>query len=142
MSKATFEIEGLEELLKAFAELGPNAIHKLSEPSVEGAELVAGRAKMKIIDQTGDLANSIKVYKPGKSTSKKAYRIFAKVGFSKKGMHGVPLELGHKLYYFGHKTNRRVEQKPFLRPAADMSKDEVGNIMVSAMNKVLNEWGE
>lgn len=145
------EIEGLEELIKAFAELGPNAILKLGRYTVDAAELVATRARANINDKTGELSSAIKVYKPGgssrskitgKAVDKKAYRVFSKVGFSKKGMHGVPLELGHRLWYFGKKTNRDVEEKPFLRPAADESKDEVRDIIAGAMNKILEEWGD
>lgn len=134
------EIEGLEELMKAFAELGPNAILNLGRHTVDAAEIVAKRARANVNDKSGDLASAIKVYKPS-SRNKKAYSVFSKVGFSKKGMHGVPLELGHRLYYFGHKTNREVEAKPFLRPAADESKDEVRDIIVGAMNEILKEWG-
>lgn len=140
-----FEVEGLDELIKAFAELGTDAIYKLADPSVEAAELVLERAKSRINDKTGELENALEVKKPGRQSKhlKKAYRIFAKVGFKpRQGMHGVPLELGHRLYFMGKKTLKDVEPKPFLRPAADESKDEVANIMAAGMNKVLDEWGE
>jgi len=136
------QIEGLDELCKAFAELGEDAIFKLSDPSVEGAELVLSRAKPKIHKVSGDLVNALKVKKPGKQKNKKAYKIFASLTFGKGGMHGVPLELGHRLYFFGKKTYKTVAEKPFLRPAADESKEEVANIMTDAMNKILEEWGD
>lgn len=140
-----FEVEGLEELIKSFAELGNDAIYKLADPSVEAAELVLKRAKSKINDRTGELENALVVKKPGRQSKhlKRAYRIFAKVGFRpRQGMHGVPLELGHRLYFFGKKTYKRVDERPFLRPAADESKEDVANIMAAGMNKVLDEWGE
>ena len=136
-----FSIEGLDELVQAFQQLPDDAIHRLSAPSVEAAEKVAERAKSKIRNRSGDLANAITVKKPGKPKNKKAYRIFAKVSFSKKGMHGVPLELGHRLWYFGKKTHYDVPEKPFMRPAADESKEYVAKIMAEAMGKVIDEMG-
>lgn len=137
-----FEVEGLEELIKAFADLGTDAIYRLADPSVEAAELVLERARGKIREDTGQLKAALKVTKPGKPRNKKAYRIFAKVGFGKQAMYGVPLELGHRLWFFGKKTYKHVNERPFLRPAADESKEEVANIMAAGMNKILDEWGE
>jgi len=137
-----FEIEGLEELIQAFQKLGEDAIFKLSEPSVKAAEIVLAKAKSKIHNVSGELYRGLKVKKPGKQKNKKAYRIFATVGFGKSAMHGVPLELGHKLVFFGKKTKEHIEEKPFLRPAADESKQEVGNIIAEAMNKILGEFGD
>lgn len=137
-----FEVEGLEELIKSFAELGNDAIYKLAAPSIEAAELVCERARGKIRDDTGQLSIALKVTKPGRPRNKKAYRIFAKVGFGKGAQHGVPLELGHRLYFFGKKTYKHVSERPFLRPAADESKEDVASIMAAGMNKVLDEWGE
>lgn len=137
-----FEVEGLEELIKAFADLGTDAIYKLAEPSVEAAEVVLRKARANINDDTGELSMALKITKPGRSRSKKAYRIFAKIGFAKGAQHGVPLELGHRLWFFGKKTLRDVPEKPFLRPAADESKQEVADIMANGMNKVLAEWGD
>jgi len=134
-----FEIKGLNELIKAFNDL-EISIHKLSEPSTQGAEIVAARARGKIHDVSGELADSIKVWKPG-SRNKKRYQIFAKVGFSKKGAHGVPLELGHRLFYFGKKTLSDVDPKPFLRPAADESEEKVIALMSDAMQKLIDEMG-
>jgi hypothetical protein len=138
-----FEVEGLDELMKAFSDLGTDAIYKLADPSVEAAELILNRAKSKINDQSGELENALEVKRPGRQRNKQAYRIFAKVGFKpRQGMHGVPLELGHRLYFFGKKTLKDVKPRPYLRPAADESKEEVANIMANGMNKVLEEWGE
>lgn len=142
-----FEIEGLDELIKAFSALGADALYKLSEPSVEAAQIVCNRAKAKINDDTGNLKNNIIVKKPGRSRNKQKYQIFAKVTlkgsrYGSGGQYGVPLELGHRLYFFGKKTNTEVKERPFLRPAADESKDEVANIMAAGMNKVLDEWGD
>ena len=136
----TMEIEGLDALMASFNELGENAILKLSEPSVEAANKVLEKARSKIRDDTGTLKNTLKVTKPGRKRKSK-YRIFAKVGFGKGGMYGVPLELGHRLVYMGHRTYKTVHERPFLRPAADESKDQVVSIMVDAMNRIIDESG-
>jgi len=135
------EVEGLEELMQAFTDLGENAIFKLSGPSVEAANVVLEKARSKIHNVSGELDINLKVTKPGKNTSKKAYRIFAKVGFGQGAQHGVPLELGHKLVYFGEKTSLKVTPRPFLRPAADESKEEVVDIIAEAMSKAIEEMG-
>lgn len=136
-SKITdFSIEGLDELIKAFAALPEDMILNLSAPSVEAATLISKRAKAKVRKQTGGLEKAIYVVKPGKSNNKKAYQIFAKVTFKKSAMYGVPLELGHKTV-----KGNRVEGRPYLRPAADESKEDVIKIMADAMNKTIDEMG-
>ncbi|MCK9518046.1 MAG: hypothetical protein M0R74_03300 [Dehalococcoidia bacterium] len=139
-SYSNVKIEGLDELCEAFAKLGEDAIYKLSEPSVRAAKLVCARATSKIHDVTGALGLSLTVKNPGKQKNKKAYKIFASVTFGKGGAHGVPLELGHRLVVNGKKVGT-VKERPFLRPAADESKEEVIGIMADAMNKVLDEMG-
>ena len=135
-------IEGLDELMKAFAAIGDDAIRKIGPASIDGANIVLNKAKANLIahNKTGTLAKSLKVGKPSKR-SKNKYKLFATVKFSPKAMHGVPLELGHKLVFFGHETNTEVKAYPFMRPAADESKDEVVSAITDAMNKALQEIG-
>lgn len=134
------KIEGLDELIKEFSKLGDGPIEKLREPSIEAAEIVLGRARKHINNRTGELSKGLRVTKPAKKP--KGTRIYARVGFGKNVAYGVPLELGHRLWFMGKKTNKDVPEKPFLRPAADESKDEVADIMAKAMNKILAEWGD
>ena len=135
------KIEGLEELLKAFAKLGEDAFEQLKPYSTQAAEVVLNRARGKIHDRTGNLSRSLKITKPSKKNTASGL-IVAKVGFGKGGAYGVPLELGHRLWYFGKKTNRDIEARPFLRPAADESKEDTTNIITDGMNKILEERGE
>lgn len=139
MSLSKVEIDGLDELIKAFAGLGENAIYKLGEPSTQAAQVVLNKAKPKIHDVTGELNKNLKVTKPGKQKSG-SYKVFAKVGFGKGAMHGVPLELGHKLVIHGNQVGA-VKERPFLRPAADESKEAVANILTDAMNEILDQMG-
>lgn len=46
------------------------------------------------------------------------------------------VELGHKTPRGGH-----IPAKPFMRPAADMSKDEVASLVIDSMNQALAEFG-
>lgn len=142
---AGVEIEGLEELVEAFNNLPEDAVFKLGPATIEGASIISEKAKTKVnnIPDNKDLRNNIKVRKPSKKPKKK-YQIFANVylkGGKNGGQYGVPLELGHKLVYMGHKTNTNVTAKPFLRPAADESKDEVRNILAKAMNEIIDDMG-
>lgn len=141
MSEPDVKIEGLEELIKAFSALGEDAFEQLKPYSTQAAEIVLNKARSKIHDRTGNLSRSLKITKASKKNTASGL-IVAKVGFGKSGAYGVPLELGHRLVFFGKKTNRDVEAKPFLRPAADESKEEVTGIMTNGMNKILGEWGE
>jgi hypothetical protein len=136
------KIEGLEELLKAFTELPDEAVTYVEQASYPAAQTILNRARgyLTKYNDTGALSSSLKANKPSKKRKYK-YVIFSKVWFGKGGKHGVPLELGHRLWYFGKKTNKDVEARPFLRPAADESKGEVISQMIGAINKALDEMG-
>jgi HK97 gp10 family phage protein len=135
------KFEGLEDLMKEFSKLGENAYEALRPSATEAGELVLERARGNIRDRTGTLSRSLKIIKPGKKKAKSGV-IYARVTFGKDAAYGVPLELGHRLVYFRKKTYKRVEERPFLRPAADESKEDVAKIMAAGMNKILDEWGE
>ena len=135
------KFEGLEDLMKEFSKLGENAYEALRPSATEAAEIVLERVRGNIRDRTGTLSRSLKIIKPGKKKAKSGV-IYARVTFGKDAAYGVPLELGHRFVYFGKKTYKKVNERPFLRPAADESKEEVANIMATGMNKILDEWGE
>lgn len=135
------KIEGMDELIKAFSALGEEAYEALKPFATEAAEVVLVKTRSKIKNRTGTLSRSLKIVKPGAKKSKSGV-IFAKVTFGKEAAYGVPLELGHRLVFFGKKTLRDVPEKPFMRPAADESKEEVANIITAGMNEILEKWGE
>ena len=139
------EVEGLDELLKAFDALPVEAIDILSESSKTAANIVLEAARDNIHDVTGDLSKNLKV-RPPTAANKRKYRVIARVGFGKDAMHGVPLELGHRIVLRNRKTGRKfavgtVDEKPFLRPAADDNRQMVQDIMVAGMNRALEEMG-
>jgi HK97 gp10 family phage protein len=142
MAIKSFEIDGLTELIKAFEKFGGHATEQLGEASTQGAEIVLRRAKRNVEKhyKKGDLFHSLKVTKPNKRSKSAQYRVFAKVSFGKGGAHGVPLELGHRLIIHGKQVGV-VREYPFMRPAADESKNEVVEVIAEAMNKALDEMG-
>jgi hypothetical protein len=53
--------------------------------------------------------------------------------------YGHAVELGHDLA--NRKRGVRVKARPYLRPAADQSKEQVITIVTAAMNAALEEFG-
>lgn len=143
-SKSQTTVEGLDELIKAFSELPDEALKYVEEASIEPAQKIitkarANLAKYNKYSNTGTLSKSLKVNKPSKKRKYK-YEVFSKVWFGAGGAYGVPLELGHRIVVSG-KVVGAVKGHPFLRPAADDSKDDVVNIISSAMDEALKKMG-
>lgn len=138
------EIDNLDELIKQFNALGGDMIKKLGGPCTTGAELIASRARAKVHSISGDLVKGIKVRRPSQRASKSKLKIFAHITLVHPSEHGVNVELGHKMSgYFGSKKGSafaRVPEHPFLRPAADESKQECANIITNAMNDIIKEY--
>jgi HK97 gp10 family phage protein len=133
-----FEIEGLDKLIKDCARLGDDAMPYLKEAADNGGEYVLAKTKEKVPVRTGELKRKLKLSKM--SVKKGKYKIYSSVTFGKGVAYGVPLELGHKLVIKG-KTVGTVKEKPYLRPAADESKEKVIDVITKAMNKALEDWG-
>ena len=132
------EIEGLDELVKLFDKFGDDAIPHIKAAADDAGDVILSKAKQKVPVKEGKLRDNLKLTK-AKGTKSNPYNITAKVGFSSKTAHGVPLELGHRLVYFGKQTDAKVEGKPFLRPAADESKNDVEQAITQALDKALKE---
>lgn len=98
----------LEEVVKAVE-------HNLNEV----AEIVEQDAKSTsaFIDRTGNLRNSIKKRKSRFEDG--GYIVIASGRGKDKGYHASLVEFGHTLIAWGHPTGKRVEPKPFLRPALE-----------------------
>ena len=138
-SKNQTTVEGLDELIEAFQKLGDDALPYLMQGSNEAGSEVLRKAKIKVPVDTGNLKRKLKVIKAKKS-AKYPYRVFSKVTFSRGAAYAVPLELGHKLVIDGQKVGV-VKERPFLRPAADESKEDVVKAIADSMNKALGEMG-
>lgn len=137
----SFEIEGLNELIKKCGEISEQALPYIEQASIKAGDIVLRKTKSYALKyhKTGNLQKSLKLGKPTKANKAK-YNIFSKVYLGKGGAHGVPLELGHKIVV-KRKVVGTVKEHPFMRPAADESKTEVVDIVVNAMNKALEEFG-
>ncbi len=105
----------------------------------EAGNYVLEKVKSKAPIRTGNLAKKLKLSKAKKS-AKYPYRVFSSVTTAKGAGYMVPLELGHKLVFMGQKTDFMVPEKPFLRPAADESKDAVVDIISKSLDKALMKW--
>ena len=134
-----FEIDGLDELIRDFTKLGDNALPYLYDSATEATNYVLNKAREKVPVRTGVLKKSLTARKISKS-KKYPYRVFGSVTFKPKGYYGVFVELGHKLKIQGN-TVGTVKEKPFLRPAADESRSEVGRIIAKGLNKALEKFG-
>jgi len=138
-SKNQTTVEGLDELISAFQKLGDEAIPYLLHGSDEAGGKVLQRAMSKVSVDSGNVKQRLKVVKAKKS-AKYPYRVFSKVTFSSEAAYAVPLELGHRIVIEGSNVGVSKE-RPFLRPAADESKDAVVNTIAASMNKALSEMG-
>lgn len=138
-SRSQTTIKGLDELIKAFKDLGEDALPYLKDAANEAGDHVLSKTKEKVPVDTGNLEIKLKLTKARKS-NKYPYRVFSKVSFSKGAAYAVPLELGHKLVKNGNVVGA-IKEKPFLRPAADESKDEVISSIAKGMNKALEQMG-
>lgn len=139
-SKSQTTVEGLDELVKAFAALGEEAMPKLKDAINVSGNIVLAKAKEKVPVLTGKTKAGLKLTK-ARINKKSLYKVIATIGASKDSAPLAPLELGHKLIFMGHITDTVVAPRPFLRPAADESKDEIAGIMAAAMNKILEQMG-
>jgi len=138
-SKNQTTIDGLDELIDAFMKLPEESLVFLKNASNSAGDIVLNKSKQKAPVDTRNLQNSLKLVKAKKS-SKYPYRVFSKVTLGKGSAYAVPVELGHKLVKNGNVVGA-VNEKPFLRPAADESKNEVLSIVADAMNKALEQMG-
>lgn len=154
----TGDIAGLDELLRDLADYAENVMPDLETTSAIAANVVLQRAKEKApvaghwIKQTtsdgqatlippGTIKNSLKVVPP--KTKKGVYIAISRVTFGKEAAYAIPVELGHRHMAHGKYTENNVKEQPFMRPAADESKDEFVDIMIRKLNELLErELGE
>lgn len=139
-SQSQTTVEGLDELIKAFQQLPDDALKYVKEGSISAAQKVCDRAKQLVPENTGATKRLLYVKKPTASAKAK-YKVLSTITAKKGAAALAPLELGHRLVYFGKQTGVNVEPRPFLRPAADESKEKVVSEMADSMNKALEQMG-
>lgn len=140
-SKSQTEVEGLDELIKAFLNLGDDALVMLKDASDEAGKTVLEKAISKAPEgETKALKANLYLGK-AKISKKFPFRIFSKVTYrGKKAGHTSRVELGHKIVVNGNSVGVAKEQ-PFLRPAADETEAYVIKKLSDAMSKAVDEMG-
>ena len=138
MAIRSFEIEGLDELLRDLAEFTDDAMPALQDASSTAAGIVLARAQSLVPVRTGNLL--VKLRRTKKKLKRGDTVTFSSVTFGKGAAYGVPLELGHRIV-IKKKKYGKVEARPFLRPAADESRPLVEDILIAAMNRELDRLG-
>jgi len=139
MASDPIRIEGLDTLIKDLQKFGDDAMPALKTASDTAGERVLGRTRAKVPVLTGNLKLRLvlktKALKPGDPYTS------CQVTFGQGAAYGVPLELGHRLVVHGRMYGK-VEPKPFLRPAADESREEVAELVTKAMDRELERLGD
>lgn len=130
------KVEGLDVLVKQITDLPDKAMPILDEATDSATRVVHYLINAETPEDTGELATTIKKYKARRGKNNK-YRTTGAVEVGGQGAH---VELGHDIIRNGS-TIGTVEQKPFMRPAADRSKKDVKNYIQDAMNDVLKKYG-
>lgn len=132
-------IEGLDAFIKDLLKFGDSAMPYMKKASDEAGSIIWSKAVRKVPINLGLLQVSLKRtksrLKPGK------YYVDSKISIDKGAAYGVPVELGHNIVINGRIVGA-IQARPFMRPAADESKDEIIRIMTDAMNKALAELGD
>ena len=139
-SKAT-KIEGFDELIKALAVFGDEAMPILQKHSGVAADVVLQRAKALVPFETGALRDSLHV--KSKDPKRGVYRVNSWITWGDDvRAYAAPLELGHKVK-FGKDAPviGYAKPRPYLRPAADKSKKEVVAVMMDGVNEALEKMG-
>ena len=136
--------EGLDELVKAFYKLGSEAVPFMTKGINEAGEVVLAKARQKapigkMSGHSGTLKKGIERYKI-KFVKNQPFSMSSLIGLSEDVQYGVSVELGHQIIRNG-KSVGIAKAKPFLRPAADESREEVIKIMSNALDKALDELG-
>jgi hypothetical protein len=130
-----FELKGFDELKKALTRMGDMAIPKITAAVDKANALVMSRAQARA---KGNLKNCLELKKATVSNGVISGRLKIKSGFG----YAVPYELGHRLYAWGRKTNTYIAARPFIRPAFDESREDIGRIADAAMDEILKEFGK
>jgi HK97 gp10 family phage protein len=138
MAIRSYEIEGLDELMRDLAAFTDDAMPALNDASSTAAGIVLARAQSLVPVLTGNLL--VKLRRTKKKLKRGDTVTFSTVSFGKGAAYGVPLELGHRIVSHGKKRGK-VAARPFLRPAADESRPLVEDILIAAMNRELDRLG-
>jgi HK97 gp10 family phage protein len=129
-----FEIVGLDEIINDLNRFGAEAQAEVKPFVDEAGDILLDKTREKVPVNTGALKKSLFLKRP---RSKKGLIQNILTWGDDVRPYAAPLELGHGLVFMGHPTNKYVKARPFLRPAADESKETVYKTLYAGLNKAL-----
>ena len=135
----SMSVDGLDDLIERLKTFGDDAMPYVKETSDKAGRIVLNKAKELVNVDTGNLKKKIRQGKYKVKTGKHLYT--TNITVSKGANHYIPLELGHSMVIYGHWTGKRVDARPFLRPAADLKKSQVETLFANELNKALDKLG-
>lgn len=127
------EIKGLDELNRALQAIPQKMLQELTKAVDKSGDVILKRASAKA---PGRLKSGMELKKAVTSGGK----ISGTIQFKRGSVYGVFVELGHGLVAWGNPTDKHIPERPFLRPAADESADEVEKIIDAAVGQALKEF--
>ena len=136
MSVPRFEIIGLDELIKDLEVFGKEAKKEMRPVVNEAGDVLLAKTKGKVPVKSGALRDSLFLKRPN---YRRMYVANTLTWGDDVRAYAAPLELGHNLVRFGKPTLTHVEARPFLRPAADESKEKVARMIVLGMDNALEK---
>jgi hypothetical protein len=134
-----FEIEGIDQIVYDLNVFGERGIIEV-EPYVDkGGDILLKKTREKapVGNYPGGGALKKSLFLKRTRTRKVGYKNILTWGDDVRA-YAAPLELGHGLVYMGHPTLKFVKAKPYLRPAADESKEKVYQTITKGINKALD----
>ena len=131
-------IIGLDELLRDFAQFGKDGLENIKPDINRAADVVLNKAKEKAPVKSGDLRDNL--YLKEQRKSEKPIYQKTLTWRSKVRPYAAPVELGHAIKFSkGGKVMGHVPAQPFLRPAADESKEQVVKEIVGGIDRELQK---
>lgn len=129
----SFRMEGLEELREQLTRKMIEVSKQVDDASKKISQKIITDAHSRAV---GTLKRSLKFNRASKGNRAKGF-IVARITIRKGYQHAIPVELGHRLVFFGMETNKQVEPKPFIRPAIDANTQMSKNELIDAINRGL-----
>jgi len=135
----TFEIEGLKDFIKDLEGFTKDAEKEMVPFVDKSGDLLLSKTKQKVNVDTGKLKNSLflRRLRPRNGVTRNILTWGDDVRD-----YAAPLELGHNLVLFGKRTLKHIAARPFMRPAADESKEKVFKTLIIGLNIIINKLGD
>lgn len=131
-------ITGLAEIDNLLRQLPIHIQHKLlSETHAEAAQPLVQRAASKAPEKTGNLSKSIgvKKFNVTRASQLGLVQVGPLRGGGRKGYHGHLIEYGHRIVTKRGRALGFVEERPFMAPAYNETKDMVERNIATILGK-------